>query len=159
MLHYAYPDLVVYLEHMNRYSGEIAQLLPPKAKPAARSPPSSGTAVLNPCGDLRLQLLLPLGLPRRPRRPPASPQPLRLHPLEVHQGLVARAGQVDQVKTVSCSLSRPAFANGDQVNLLRCKAILCRSTSNRAVTAPKTKPPMCARYATPPDCTFATAPA
>lgn len=27
MLHYAYPNLVVYLEHMNRYSSEIAQLL------------------------------------------------------------------------------------------------------------------------------------
>src|SRR5271157_5675223 len=27
MLHYAYPDMVVYLEHMNRYSGEIAKLL------------------------------------------------------------------------------------------------------------------------------------
>lgn len=27
MLHYAYPNLVVYLEHMNRYSSEIARLL------------------------------------------------------------------------------------------------------------------------------------
>ena len=27
MLHYAYPDMVIYLEHMNRYSSEIAKLL------------------------------------------------------------------------------------------------------------------------------------
>ena len=27
MLHYAYPNMVIYLEHMNRYSSEIAQLL------------------------------------------------------------------------------------------------------------------------------------
>src|SRR5579863_2293325 len=30
MLHYAYPDLTVYLEHMNRYSTEIAGLLASK---------------------------------------------------------------------------------------------------------------------------------
>ncbi|MGO9336858.1 MAG: glycosyltransferase family 2 protein [Terracidiphilus sp.] len=32
MLHYAYPTLGVYLEHMNRYSSEIAQLLAAKGR-------------------------------------------------------------------------------------------------------------------------------
>ncbi len=32
MLHYAYPDLNIYLEHMNRYSSEIAQLLYKKGR-------------------------------------------------------------------------------------------------------------------------------
>jgi glycosyltransferase involved in cell wall biosynthesis len=32
MLHYAYPDLTIYLEHMNRYSSEIAQLLLKKGR-------------------------------------------------------------------------------------------------------------------------------
>jgi glycosyltransferase involved in cell wall biosynthesis len=32
MLHYAYPNLPIYLEHMNRYSSEIAQLLAAKGR-------------------------------------------------------------------------------------------------------------------------------
>ena len=32
MLHYAYPTLGIYLEHMNRYSSEIAQLLAAKGR-------------------------------------------------------------------------------------------------------------------------------
>ena len=32
MLHYAYPDLNIYLEHMNRYSSEIAKLLYKKGR-------------------------------------------------------------------------------------------------------------------------------
>jgi hypothetical protein len=34
MLHYAYPTMGIYLEHMNRYSSEIAQLLAGKGRPA-----------------------------------------------------------------------------------------------------------------------------
>src|SRR5713226_5144129 len=40
-----------------------------------------------------------------------------------------------------------------------CEAIRRGSSNQRAVAAPKTKPPMCAKYATPPVCTCATAPA
>ena len=32
MLHYAYPTMGIYLEHMNRYSSEIAQLLHQRGK-------------------------------------------------------------------------------------------------------------------------------
>ena len=32
MLHYAYPTMGVYLEHMNRYSSEIAVLLHKRGK-------------------------------------------------------------------------------------------------------------------------------
>ena len=32
MLHYAYPTMGIYLEHMNRYSSEIAELLHKRGK-------------------------------------------------------------------------------------------------------------------------------
>ncbi|MFZ0395323.1 MAG: glycosyltransferase family 2 protein [Terracidiphilus sp.] len=48
MLHYAYPDLVAYLEHMNRYSGEIAQLLAAKGKTSRSLPAFIWNSVLNP---------------------------------------------------------------------------------------------------------------
>jgi hypothetical protein len=49
MLHYAYPNMVIYLEHMNRYSSEIAQVAgQARAAPASPCPPSSGTRSLNP---------------------------------------------------------------------------------------------------------------
>ena len=43
MLHYAYPNMKVYLEHMNRYSSEIAQLLDNKGRTASPCPSFSGT--------------------------------------------------------------------------------------------------------------------
>lgn len=48
MLHYAYPDMVVYLEHMNRYSGEIAQLLAAKGRTSLSLPAFIWNALLNP---------------------------------------------------------------------------------------------------------------
>ena len=48
MLHYAYPDLTVYLEHMNRYSGEIAQLLHQRGRNSTSLPAFLWNAVLNP---------------------------------------------------------------------------------------------------------------
>jgi len=48
MLHYAYPNLVVYLEHMNRYSGEIAQLLAARGKTSRSLPAFLWNCVLNP---------------------------------------------------------------------------------------------------------------
>jgi glycosyltransferase involved in cell wall biosynthesis len=48
MLHYAYPDLVVYLEHMNRYSSEIAQLLAAKGRTSPSLPSFVWNCLLNP---------------------------------------------------------------------------------------------------------------
>jgi hypothetical protein len=48
MLHYAYPDLTVYLEHMNRYSSEIARLLEAKGKTSRSVPAFVWNCLLNP---------------------------------------------------------------------------------------------------------------
>jgi glycosyltransferase involved in cell wall biosynthesis len=48
MLHYAYPNMVVYLEHMNRYSSEIAELLAKKGRTSKSLPSFLWNAVLNP---------------------------------------------------------------------------------------------------------------
>ena len=48
MLHYAYPDMVAYLEHMNRYSSEIAALLAAKGRTSRSLPAFVWNAVLNP---------------------------------------------------------------------------------------------------------------
>jgi hypothetical protein len=44
-------------------------------------------------------------------------------------------------------------------NMGKAHAIRRGSSNQRAVAAPKIKPPICAKYATPPVCTCATAPA
>ena len=61
MLHYAYPDLVVYLEHMNRYSGEIAQLLVAKSKTSRSLPAFLWNAVLNPWATFVYNYFIRLG--------------------------------------------------------------------------------------------------
>jgi glycosyltransferase involved in cell wall biosynthesis len=48
MLHYAYPTLAIYLEHMNRYSSEIAQLLYAKGRTSKSWPAFVANALLNP---------------------------------------------------------------------------------------------------------------
>ena len=48
MLHYAYPTLGIYLEHMNRYSSEIAQLLAAKDRTSQSLPAFLWNAVANP---------------------------------------------------------------------------------------------------------------
>jgi hypothetical protein len=48
MLHYAYPNLPVYLEHMNRYSSEIAQLLAAKGRTSPTLPGFVWNCLLNP---------------------------------------------------------------------------------------------------------------
>jgi glycosyltransferase involved in cell wall biosynthesis len=48
MLHYAYPDLKVYLEHMNRYSSEIAGQLAARGRTSRSFPAFVWNAVLNP---------------------------------------------------------------------------------------------------------------
>src|SRR5580698_9401708 len=48
MLHYAYPDLNTYLEHMNRYSSEIALLLKKEGRDSRSFPALIWNAALNP---------------------------------------------------------------------------------------------------------------
>ena len=48
MLHYAYPTLAIYLEHMNRYSDEIARLLYKSGRTSRSWPAFMWNAVLNP---------------------------------------------------------------------------------------------------------------
>ena len=48
MLHYAYPNMVVYLEHMNRYSSEIAELLAKKGRTSRSPAVFLWNALLNP---------------------------------------------------------------------------------------------------------------
>jgi glycosyltransferase involved in cell wall biosynthesis len=48
MLHYAYPTMGIYLEHMNRYSSEIAQLLHQRGKDSRSLLSFIWNAVLNP---------------------------------------------------------------------------------------------------------------
>jgi len=48
MLHYAYPTLAIYLEHMNRYSSEIAHLLHKSGRDSKSLPAFLWNAVLNP---------------------------------------------------------------------------------------------------------------
>ncbi len=91
MLHYAYPTMSVYLEHMNRYSSEIAQLLHQRG---ARQQIPAGVRLqrgAQPGGYIRLQLLFQAWLSGWPRRVAVAPESLGLHPLEIHQSLVARA--------------------------------------------------------------------
>ena len=61
MLHYAYPDMVVYLEHMNRYSSEIAQLLHRKGRTSKSLPAFVWNAVLNPAATFIYNYFFRLG--------------------------------------------------------------------------------------------------
>ena len=61
MLHYAYPDLNVYLEHMNRYSSEIAALLAAKGKTSRGLPAFLWNAVLNPWATFVYNYIFRLG--------------------------------------------------------------------------------------------------
>jgi len=92
MLHYAYPSLTIYLEHMNRYSSEIAQLLYKKAAPVTPCPPFYGTPQPTPPQPLSITTFSASAFSMA-AKPAASPQPLRLHPLEVHQSLAPGPGQ------------------------------------------------------------------
>ena len=61
MLHYAYPDLAVYLEHMNRYSSEIAGLLAAKGRTSRSLPAFLWNAVLNPWATFVYNYVFRLG--------------------------------------------------------------------------------------------------
>ena len=61
MLHYAYPDLNIYLEHMNRYSSEIAQLLYARGRTSRSFPALIWNAVLNPAATFIYNYFFRLG--------------------------------------------------------------------------------------------------
>jgi glycosyltransferase involved in cell wall biosynthesis len=61
MLHYAYPDLTVYLEHMNRYSSEIAGLLAANGRTSRSLPAFLWNAVLNPWATFVYNYIFRLG--------------------------------------------------------------------------------------------------
>jgi glycosyltransferase involved in cell wall biosynthesis len=61
MLHYAYPTLGIYLEHMNRYSSEIARLLHQKGRVSKSLPTFIWNAVLNPVATFIYNYLFRLG--------------------------------------------------------------------------------------------------
>ena len=61
MLHYAYPTLAVYLEHMNRYSNEIAQLLYAEGRTSKSWPEFGWNCVLNPAATFMYNYFFRLG--------------------------------------------------------------------------------------------------
>src|ERR1017187_5213573 len=61
MLHYAYPTLAIYLEHMNRYSSEIAQLLHQRGRTSKSLPAFIWNAVLNPAATFLYNYCFRLG--------------------------------------------------------------------------------------------------
>jgi glycosyltransferase involved in cell wall biosynthesis len=61
MLHYAYPSLNIYLEHMNRYSSEIAQLLHNKGRDSKSLPAFLWNAVANPAATFVYNYFFRLG--------------------------------------------------------------------------------------------------
>jgi glycosyltransferase involved in cell wall biosynthesis len=61
MLHYAYPTLGIYLEHMNRYSNEIAKLLADKGRTSRSLAAFLWNAVANPAATFVYNYLFRLG--------------------------------------------------------------------------------------------------
>ncbi|HUB31317.1 MAG TPA: glycosyltransferase family 2 protein [Terracidiphilus sp.] len=61
MLHYAYPTLGIYLEHMGRYSTEIAQLLHKSGRTSRSWPAFLWNAVLNPVATFVYNYFFRLG--------------------------------------------------------------------------------------------------
>jgi glycosyltransferase involved in cell wall biosynthesis len=61
MLHYAYPTMGIYLEHMNRYSNEIAQLLAAKGRVSRSWAGFVWNAVLNPAATFVYNYFFRLG--------------------------------------------------------------------------------------------------
>ncbi len=61
ILHYAYPTLAIYLEHMNRYSSEIAQLLVQRGHKSQSSPAFVCNCLLNPAATFIYNYFFRLG--------------------------------------------------------------------------------------------------
>jgi glycosyltransferase involved in cell wall biosynthesis len=61
MLHYAYPTVSIYLEHMSRYSSEIAQLLSKSGRTSRSLPAFVWNCVLNPAATFAYNYFFRLG--------------------------------------------------------------------------------------------------
>jgi glycosyltransferase involved in cell wall biosynthesis len=61
MLHYAYPTFNLYLEHMNRYSTEIARLLVARGRTSHSWPAFLWNALLNPAATFLYNYIFRLG--------------------------------------------------------------------------------------------------
>lgn len=61
MLHYAYPTMAIYLEHMDRYSSDIAQLLHKRGKDSRSVGAFVWNAVLNPAATFVYNYFFRLG--------------------------------------------------------------------------------------------------
>ena len=61
MLHYAYPTLAIYLEHMSRYSSDIAPLLASKGRTSRSSAAFLWNAVANPAATFLYNYVFRLG--------------------------------------------------------------------------------------------------
>jgi hypothetical protein len=61
MLHYAYPTLPLYLEHMNRYSTEMSKLIVPKGKTSRSLFAFFWNVVLNPVATFTYNYFFRLG--------------------------------------------------------------------------------------------------
>ena len=61
MLHYAYPTLDIYLEHMQRYSGEIAQLLYRRGRTSQSLSAFVWNCILNPAATFLYNYIFRLG--------------------------------------------------------------------------------------------------
>ena len=61
LLHYAYPTLAIYLEHMNRYSNEIAQLLVQRGRKSQSLPAFVCNCLLNPAATFIYNYFFRLG--------------------------------------------------------------------------------------------------
>jgi glycosyltransferase involved in cell wall biosynthesis len=61
MLHYAYPTLDIYLEHMQRYSREIAELLYARGRVSRSLPAFVANALLNPAATFVYNYIFRLG--------------------------------------------------------------------------------------------------
>ena len=61
MLHYAYPTLGVYLEHMDRYSNEIAGLMAAKGRTSKSLAPFLWNAVANPAATFVYNYIFRMG--------------------------------------------------------------------------------------------------
>ena len=61
MLHYAYPTMGIYLEHMNRYSSEIAALLAARGKTSQNWAAFVWNTVANPVATFLYNYFLRLG--------------------------------------------------------------------------------------------------
>ena len=105
MLHYAYPTMGIYLEHMNRYSSEIAELLHKRGKDSRTLPAFFVECGAEPSCDVCLQLFFSVGIFGWTRRTDSAHQSLGLYPLEVHQGVAAGAGERVVSDSVSYQLS------------------------------------------------------